>query len=371
MCTLSTLYNYVQDVTIKAATGFRFSIGYYDGGVCTSDKGWQTEITIPANQQFRIMIARVSENTSETANIAEFVSKIRIFTNGLKEIYDLASGNGQQGGTTIETTIQDICVKPFEVLSINHRGYNTIAPENTLPAYKLSKKNGFDFVEADVRFTSDGVPVLLHDPSINRTARNADGSTISSTINIADITYATALTYDFGIWKGSEYAGTKIPTLTEFLGLCRALSLYPYLDLYDVSTSSKAQTVCDAVVACGMEKNISFISSVYDGLYQISNIFPTARYGLVSWETDPAAGMNPAAYIDTLKSNGVSDIFVDADATVINTALYVEMCKTKGAALEVYSINTNSGILALDNFVSGVTSDSLIASKVLYDANID
>ena len=55
--------------------------------------------------------------------------------------------------------------------SINHRGYNKIAPENTIPAYALSKENGYKYVETDVRFTSDGIPVLLHDVSINRTAR--------------------------------------------------------------------------------------------------------------------------------------------------------------------------------------------------------
>ena len=47
------------------------------------------------------------------------------------------------------------------VKSINHRGYSVGAPENTLPAFTMSKKMGFNFVEADVTFTKDGVPDLL------------------------------------------------------------------------------------------------------------------------------------------------------------------------------------------------------------------
>lgn len=90
------------------------------------------------------------------------------------------------------------------VNSVNHRGYNTIAPENTLPAYKLSRKMGFECVETDVAFTSDGVAVLLHDGTINRTARNADGTSISSSIDIGSITYDQALDYDFGIWKSAD-----------------------------------------------------------------------------------------------------------------------------------------------------------------------
>ncbi|MBQ0070817.1 MAG: hypothetical protein KBS81_03020, partial [Spirochaetales bacterium] len=52
--------------------------------------------------------------------------------------------------------------------SINHRGYNTVAPENTLSAFRLSKEKGFTQVETDVAFTLDGVPVLLHDSTIDR-----------------------------------------------------------------------------------------------------------------------------------------------------------------------------------------------------------
>lgn len=369
MCTLATMYKYAQEVYIKAADGFRFSIGYYNDGAVT-DGGWQTEITVPANQQFRIMIARVSEDTSETADIAEFVSKIRIFTNGLKEIYNLAKNSGTPEGTT-NTEIRYIPVKPFEVLSINHRGYNTVAPENTLAAFKLSKKNGFDFVECDVRFTSDGVPVLLHDPSINRTARNADGSEISSTINIADITYETALTYDFGILKGETYRGTKIPTLAEFMQLCRALSLHPYLDVYDAHSNTKAQTICDIVKSCGMERNVSFISSSYAALSYISNILPNARYGLVSWDTDPTTGLNVSNYIDVLKEKGVGNMFVDADLSVADISLYKALCEQKGVSLEVYCPNTVEKILTLDTYITGVTSDTLIAKDVLREGNLE
>ena len=105
-------------------------------------------------------------------------------------------------------------IKPHDVVrSINHRGWYS-APENTIPAYKASKQNGFSIVECDVRFTSDGIPVLLHDATINRTARNADGTTISETISIGSITYSEALEYDFGIYKNAQYAGTKSKVAT-------------------------------------------------------------------------------------------------------------------------------------------------------------
>ena len=111
----------------------------------------------------------------------------------------------------------------LNVKAINHRGFSTEAPENTIPAYIMSKNKGFTYVEADVSFTSDGVAVLLHDATIDRTS---DG-----TGNISSMTYEYALQYDFGSWFSAEYAGVKIPTFTEFVTLCKRLGLHPYIEL--------------------------------------------------------------------------------------------------------------------------------------------
>ena len=57
---------------------------------------------------------------------------------------------------------------------IAHRGSSIDAPENTLPAYKLAKEQGFTFIEVDVVQLTDGVPVMVHDPEVDRTM-NATG----------------------------------------------------------------------------------------------------------------------------------------------------------------------------------------------------
>ena len=113
--------------------------------------------------------------------------------------------------------------------SVNHKGYNTKAPENTLPAFERSAEMGYRYVETDISFTKDRVPVLLHNPSINVMARNPDGSELApEDIMIDTLTYEEVLQYDFT--KGMKgYKGTKIARLDDFLDLCRAKSLHPYL----------------------------------------------------------------------------------------------------------------------------------------------
>lgn len=248
------------------------------------------------------------------------------------------------------------------IKSVNHRGYNTIAPENTLPAYVLSRKNGFDYVETDVSFTSDGVPVLLHDNTINRTARLSDGSQLTDTISINDITYNQALDYDFGIYKSSEYAGTKIPTLRQFMVLCRGLGLHPYLDLKSGFTQAQIEGLVDIVKECGMLQNTTWIASGTTYQEYIKAKAPKARLGvLAEGVTDAAVTM-----AQSLKTND-NDVFIDASSY---TAEDVAKCIAGGIPMEVWTVNSAETIIGLDPYITGVTSDSAVASMIIYNSMI-
>jgi len=105
---------------------------------------------------------------------------------------------------------------------INHRGFSSYAPENTIPAFKLSKLKGFNYVETDVRFTKDGIPVLMHDLTVDRTS-NGKGFA-------RDLLWDEIRELDFGSWMSDKFAGTRIPSLAEFCELCRDIRLTPYIE---------------------------------------------------------------------------------------------------------------------------------------------
>jgi len=100
-----------------------------------------------------------------------------------------------------------------------HKGVSTEYPENTMPAFQAAVEQGYDNIELDVSVTADQRFVILHDRSINRTARNQDGSSIIERVAIADITYEEALQYDFGCAFHKKFKGTKIAALEEVLHL--------------------------------------------------------------------------------------------------------------------------------------------------------
>jgi glycerophosphoryl diester phosphodiesterase len=255
----------------------------------------------------------------------------------------------------------------ISIKSINHRGFNRIAPENTLPAFRLSKQKGFDFVECDVALTSDGVPVLLHDETINRTARNTDGSEISEAVNINSITYEEALLYDFGVWKDAIYTSTKIPTLDEFIALCKNLGLFAYIELKSTTnyTDGDIENIVAIVKKYGMENSVSYISFNRTMLIKVAKADKCARLG---WLQSCATDYQIRRFIYECKTD-VNSLFFDCNLSSLTTDV-IDACEANKIPIEVYCPNTESAILALDNRVAGVTSDTLVAKDVIYNANI-
>ncbi len=93
---------------------------------------------------------------------------------------------------------------------VAHRGASKEAPENTLAALKLGWQQT-DSCEIDVRLTKDGQIVLMHDETAKRTA--------GKDAVIAKSTLAELRELDAGSWKGAQWTGEKIPTLSEVLAI--------------------------------------------------------------------------------------------------------------------------------------------------------
>lgn len=330
-------------------------------------KDWITEdYTVKADGEYVILLALTDERTSapKLKTVSDLLDYLEIeqinpeqpilerITKAIEKVESLS--------------VPDATI--YEIRDINHRGFNFEAPENTLSAFKSSKIHGFKYVETDVSWTADNIPVLLHDDSINRTARNADGSKISETVNIADITYDQALAYDFGIWKGNEYAGTKIPKYTEFLRLCRNVGLHPYIEIKGNITDEQAQILIDEAKKMNMMEHLTFISFYIKSLRKIVAMHPRCRVGYV--QTTNEGGWVDSTQLDNAISlqSGVNQVFVDLSITHLDDCInpFIKY----GIPVEVWCPNTEEAILNLNPYVSGVTSDNLFASKVLLESSL-
>ncbi len=95
---------------------------------------------------------------------------------------------------------------------VAHRGAGKLAPENTLAAFKLGASCGYRMFECDVKLSSDGVPFLLHDDTLERTTNG---------IGIAgSMTWQDLQQLDAGSWHSTSYAGEPIPSLDTVAAYC-------------------------------------------------------------------------------------------------------------------------------------------------------
>jgi glycerophosphoryl diester phosphodiesterase len=99
------------------------------------------------------------------------------------------------------------CVPP----PVAHRGNPVSAPENTMPSFRSALRAGARTLETDVQFTTDGVPVLMHDLTVDRTT---DGSGPLAGLSLDQVRHL-----DAGRWFGRRWAGTRVPTLFQMLDL--------------------------------------------------------------------------------------------------------------------------------------------------------
>ncbi|WP_299536766.1 glycerophosphodiester phosphodiesterase family protein [uncultured Streptomyces sp.] len=98
-----------------------------------------------------------------------------------------------------------------------HRGASGYAPENTLAAVDAADDLGIAWVENDVQFSKDGVLVVVHDTDLARTTDVEQLFPGRTSYAVKDFTAAEIAKLDAGSWFGQEFAGARIPTLTQYL----------------------------------------------------------------------------------------------------------------------------------------------------------
>ncbi|MCI2239927.1 hypothetical protein MN205_15745 [Kineococcus sp. TRM81007] len=96
-------------------------------------------------------------------------------------------------------------------LVIAHRGYSSVAPENTLAAFEAALRCGADMVETDAHPTVDGSAVLIHDEVVDATTAGRG--------RVADLPAGELARLDAGSWFSPAYSGQRVPLLADLLDL--------------------------------------------------------------------------------------------------------------------------------------------------------
>ena len=106
---------------------------------------------------------------------------------------------------------------------IAHRGAGKLAPENTLAAFRLGAQYGYRMFECDAKLSSDGVPFLMHDATLQRTT-NGQGTG-------GDRPWSDLSQLDAGSWHSRLYAGETLPTLDNAARYCIANGFFLNIEI--------------------------------------------------------------------------------------------------------------------------------------------
>ena len=148
---------------------------------------------------------------------------------------------------------------------IAHRGASSLAPENTVAAFELAGKAKAFGIETDVRATSDGKLVCMHDSNVDRTT-NGTGAISSLSIN-----QIKKLKIDTGS-NIQKYNNLSVPTFNEYLKICKKYNCYAIVELKNPITQATIKNVINSIKSENMNNTciiISFNESVLQSIRKL------------------------------------------------------------------------------------------------------
>lgn len=220
-----------------------------------------------------------------------------------------------------------------------HRGASFDYPENTMLAFSKAVEQGAHGIEIDVQFTKDKKLVVCHDDSVDRTS--------SGQGKLRDAVYEELLKLDFGSFKGAEFAGERLPLLSQVLDLISKTGLLLNIEIksYGEKDDGLERAAADLVREYDLNHKVLYSSFDHGLLRRLKEYDPSARIGAL-YSVPPH---NAFEYMKELK--------VDAIHPHHRSLLDQDMCRRAlemGWQVNVWTVDTVEDALAM--MKAGVTS---------------
>lgn len=230
----------------------------------------------------------------------------------------------------------------------SHRGYSLDAPENTLVSIEKAIEAFSDFVEFDVRVTSDNHFVLLHDDNLRRTT--------GLNKSITDLTLDAVRELDAGKWFRPEFEGINIPTLQEALEITKGRILVN-LDLkLNDSQKHLIPNLVDMIDENDMQHQLIITSTCLPCLRVVKELNSNIKTGYITYRVTTAL-LNDA------------DIDVMSVRASFVTQSMVDQIHQAGKQIFVWTVNTRSEIERMRNLNVNniITSRPTYVKEVLFE----
>jgi len=202
-----------------------------------------------------------------------------------------------------------------KIRGVAHRGYPLRYPENTLSSYKAAYDLGFTHLELDVHLSKDGVPVLMHDPTIDRMT---DGQGW-----VKDYTLEELRQFRVG-------RDETIPTLEEALLFAKdKMTVNVELKQYGELYPGLEETVLEILKKTDMLDQVYISSFDHYSIVKMRKLSDEVELGLIQWGATPAV----VPFMEEIRARYLSL------RTEYLTDEYVKLCERSGIQLMVWPVN--------------------------------
>lgn len=158
-------------------------------------------------------------------------------------------------------------------LIIGHRGAAGDAPENTLAAFELALRQGGDGIEFDVHLSADGIPVVIHDPRLDRTTSGGGLVCEHRASLLRRLDAGSWFNQRFPSKARQRYAAAKIPLLSEVLAWVRERKCVAFVEIKGDAPGIETKVVAD-IERAGVKSLatvISFDPAALNRLHQLDS----------------------------------------------------------------------------------------------------
>jgi len=170
----------------------------------------------------------------------------------------------------------------WQPLNIAHRGASGEAPENTLAAFDLAFRQGAGGIELDVHLSSDGIPMVVHDPRLSRTT-SGRGWVIEHRANaLRKLDAGSWFNRRFPEKARQRYVGAKIPVLAEVLAWARQHKLFAFVEIKAGRNSYPGieAKVLDEIERAGVRRLTTIVSFDFETLRRVRQLDTRISLGL-------------------------------------------------------------------------------------------
>lgn len=309
-------------IVVQAAPGEgkcqRFIDGRFVGGIGSTGSG--LDVRWALDRAFLLF----TENDGETAS--GYVSSIYFADRALRMEQIQALGGPHAAGANVPGSPAPPIDQrmPRRVSVVGHRGgFFCCAPDNTMAAVRYAISNQVPIIEIDTRLSADGVCVLVHDATVDRTT-DGTGTVVSRTV-------AQLKQLDAGSWFSPDFAGERIPTVAEVMAEAKGkMILY-----FDLKVPGQIDAITNALAQTGFNPDDCWFW-VYNSTSDAASIRAKLPAAKIIWEP-PGTWASDPNFFTTMRSIGVYGFDLGVYYGTISSA-FVRAAKEEGFVVGIYTI---------------------------------